>query len=187
MYVIQRHATARQLTSVDPWQLVDELSMIYTMSLTSYSTYSYGKSPAFQFALGSTLAILAASATAFYHYLKEPVFHQTFFGLVMVSVLGRGFYDIETMIRRHPKDSSSTTTEKSMRGDTPADVERARQVRQDDKIVRQCELLYFSSMGLFLLAFVIWNLDNYLCSDLQRMRHEIGLPWGILLEGHAWW
>ncbi|RBA14914.1 hypothetical protein FPRO05_13130 [Fusarium proliferatum] len=32
-----------------------------------------------------------------------------------------------------------------------------------------------------------WKVDNIHCGDLVRWRHEVGLPWGILLEGHGWW
>jgi len=30
-------------------------------------------------------------------------------------------------------------------------------------------------------------LDNMFCGTLRRWRRDIGLPWGILLEGHGWW
>jgi dihydroceramidase len=36
-------------------------------------------------------------------------------------------------------------------------------------------------------GFLIWNLDNIFCGTLRRCRRDIGLPWGILLEGHGWW
>jgi len=42
-------------------------------------------------------------------------------------------------------------------------------------------------LGVFLGGFGIWTLDNVYCSTIRRWRHEIGLPWGILLEGHGWW
>lgn len=39
----------------------------------------------------------------------------------------------------------------------------------------------------FLGGFAIWGLDNVYCSNLRVWRREMGLPWGILLEGHGWW
>ena len=34
-----------------------------------------------------------------------------------------------------------------------------------------------------LFAFAIWNVDNLLCPQLTRLKHKIGWPWAILLEG----
>ncbi|KAM5480509.1 alkaline ceramidase ydc1 [Microsporum audouinii] len=42
-------------------------------------------------------------------------------------------------------------------------------------------------LSTFLGGFAIWNLDNEYCSNLRTWRRELGLPWGILLEGHGWW
>ena len=44
-------------------------------------------------------------------------------------------------------------------------------------------------MGLtiFLGGFIVWTLDNEYCSTVRGWRREIGLPWGMLLEGHGWW
>lgn len=38
-----------------------------------------------------------------------------------------------------------------------------------------------------LTAFAIWNIDLHKCLELRGIRHEIGLPWAWLLEGHGWW
>ena len=44
-----------------------------------------------------------------------------------------------------------------------------------------------AAADFFLGGFALWNLDNIYCSKLKAWRHELGLPWGILLEGHGWW
>lgn len=31
------------------------------------------------------------------------------------------------------------------------------------------------------------SVDNIFCNDLRKLRHQIGYPYAILLEGHAWW
>lgn len=36
-------------------------------------------------------------------------------------------------------------------------------------------------------GFAIWGIDNVACSTLRSWRRELGLPWGLFLEGHAWW
>lgn len=31
------------------------------------------------------------------------------------------------------------------------------------------------------------SIDNIFCNQLRELRHKIGYPWAILLEGHGWW
>lgn len=38
----------------------------------------------------------------------------------------------------------------------------------------------------FLLAFIIWNIDNLGCRPITRGKHAIGGPWNWVLEGHSW-
>ena len=40
-------------------------------------------------------------------------------------------------------------------------------------------------LSIFLGGFVIWGLDRVFCSTIRRWRHEVDLPWGVLLEGHG--
>jgi dihydroceramidase len=42
-------------------------------------------------------------------------------------------------------------------------------------------------LSIFLGGFGMWNLDIIYCGKLRQWRHQVGLPWGILLEGHGWW
>ncbi|WDK18799.1 alkaline phytoceramidase [Colletotrichum graminicola] len=44
-----------------------------------------------------------------------------------------------------------------------------------------------TGLGVFLMGFLIWNLDNAFCSQIRGWRRQLGLPWGAVLEGHAWW
>ncbi|KAK5008423.1 alkaline ceramidase ydc1 [Cryomyces antarcticus] len=48
-------------------------------------------------------------------------------------------------------------------------------------------LLIGYGLTIFLGGFFIWTLDNEMCSTLRIWRRRIGLPWGVLLEGHGWW
>lgn len=52
--------------------------------------------------------------------------------------------------------------------------------------IRQYKLLALG-FSLFAFGFLIWNLDNIYCTKLRSWRKIIGLPFGILLEGHGWW
>ena len=59
--------------------------------------------------------------------------------------------------------------------------------RRDRKILGRMWVMIGFGLTSFLGGFLIWGLDNVYCSKLRVWRREIGLPWGILLEGHGWW
>lgn len=59
--------------------------------------------------------------------------------------------------------------------------------RRDRKILGTMWAMIGFGLTTFLGGFFIWHLDNVYCSKLRVWRREIGLPWGILLEGHGWW
>jgi dihydroceramidase len=175
--------------SPDPMQLVDELSMIYTTCLMCYATFSHGHSRAFSIILGLSLIGLAAFITLYYHYLQDPTFHQNTYALLTVVVLVRSMFVMEVNIRpslrRSEKARQQTRDPK-----TVGSFERAVQDmedRRDEKIVKEMWLLIATGLSVFLGGFVVWTLDNEYCSNLRRWRRQIGLPWGILLEGHGWW
>ena len=59
--------------------------------------------------------------------------------------------------------------------------------RRDRTIRGKMWVMIAFGLTSFLGGFFIWSLDNVYCSKLRVWRREIGLPWGILLEGHGWW
>lgn len=40
---------------------------------------------------------------------------------------------------------------------------------------------------VFMAGFGLWNVDNAYCGMLRGWRKNVGLPWGVLSEGHGWW
>ncbi|KAF4828552.1 Alkaline ceramidase 3 [Colletotrichum siamense] len=54
-------------------------------------------------------------------------------------------------------------------------------------VLKTMWIMVATGLGVFLSGFLIWNLDNFLCSHIRRLRRQLGFPWGALLEGHAWW
>jgi dihydroceramidase len=36
-------------------------------------------------------------------------------------------------------------------------------------------------------AYFLWNIDVHLCPTVTRVKRQVGLPWGFLLELHGWW
>ena len=42
-----------------------------------------------------------------------------------------------------------------------------------------------TGVSIFLGGYLIWNLDNIYCDQIRRWRHQLQLPWAVVLEGHA--
>ncbi|OJD38771.1 alkaline ceramidase [Diplodia corticola] len=175
-----------------PMQLVDELSMIYTTCLMFYATFSYGRSRAYAQALGLFLVALAAFITGYYHYLQDPAFHQNMYALLTAVVLFRSIYIMEVRLRptlKAEEKAAASAAAVANGNDAAAAVpgEKQRRDARDTEILRTMWLMIGTGLSVFLGGFAIWTLDNELCGTLRRWRRDVGLPWGILLEGHGWW
>lgn len=166
------HATLKY-----PMQLVDELSMIYTTCLMFYATFSYGRTRRYAQLLALLLVALAAFITGYYHYLQDPVFHQNMYALLTAIVLFRSMYIMELRLRP------------ALRAKEQLDdgSEQLRVDRRDLDILHTMWKMVAFGLTIFLGGFAIWTLDNEFCGNLRRWRRDIGLPWGLLLEGHGWW
>lgn len=162
---------------VDWMQLLDELSMIYLTSTTFYAMFSYGQRELVKIAVLAFTISFSAFVTLYYHYLKDPVFHQNAFAILAATVIFRGVYEMERLLRpsRQPKNPRLA----------PGEQEKVN--ARDSAILRTMWALAISGVASVGLGFFIWNLDNMYCSNLRRWRRNVGLPWGIVLEGHGWW
>ncbi|KAM5431442.1 alkaline ceramidase ydc1 [Microsporum ferrugineum] len=168
-----------------PMQLVDELSMIYTTCLMCYATFSFSRSRTQCYILGSGLLSLSIFITLYYHYIQDPVFHQVAYGVLTAIVVFRSMWVMEVTLRpslrrlrnqNKPNFSGQTLT---INGETVNE--------RDVRILKSMWVMVAYGLSTFLGGFAIWNLDNEYCSNLRTWRRELGLPWGILLEGHGWW
>lgn len=169
-----------------PMQLVDELSMIYTACLMCYATFSFSKSQVFRQVLGIGLVSLAAFITLYYHYLQDPVFHQNAFAIITATVLFRSMYVMEVNIRPSLRKKYAT----AQKYVDPAAISKSEELanaHRDERIIKEMWFMVVYGLSIFLGGFGIWALDIKYCSRLRSWRHDIGLPWGILLEGHGWW
>lgn len=160
----------------DWMQLLDELSMIYLTSTTFFAMFSYGQSRAIKILVFMFTISFSLFVTLYYHYLKDPVFHQNAFAILVATVIFKMVYEMEYLLRpsRRPKKSSSKKEQKRMD-------------ERDLSILHIMWALAICGVASVGLGFLIWNLDNIYCSTLRRWRRDIGLPWGIVLEGHGWW
>lgn len=173
-------------------QLLDELSMIYTTMIMFYATFAYKKSSAYSIVLGTSLLGLAVFITLYYHYVQDPTFHQNAYGLLTVIVLVRAMYIMEWNIRptykarQRAADALADGTSNII-ASPKEKTELKRQDVRDMKILKTMWIMIGYGLGIFIGGFLIWNVDNVYCSKLRVWRREIGLPWGIFLEGHGWW
>ena len=178
-----------RLCPPDPMQLVDELSMIYTTCLMCYATFSYSRSRKSNERLASGLIALAIFITFYYHYLQDPVFHQRVYALLTTVVLLRSTYVMEFTLRPSLKRNEDKYRlrhgGKSMSA-KEQDISRWKD-RRDKRILGTMWVLIAHGLSTFLGGFAIWGLDRRYCQELRVWRREIGLPWGVLLEGHGWW
>lgn len=172
----------------DPMQLVDELSMIYTTCLMCYAVFSYSKTRQFAIILATGLVSLAVFITLYYHYLQNPVFHQTVYALLTVVMLARSTYVMEFSLRPSLKMSEEQYKRQRKRSMTADEKVISRfQDRRDARILKLMWTMIVCGLFTFLSGFALWSLDNEYCSTIRRWRRQVGLPWGILLEGHGWW
>jgi dihydroceramidase len=168
-------------------QLVDELSMIYTTMLSCFSSFSHKRSRSFTILLALFLVGLAVYITAYYHYIKDPKFHQRAYAILTATVLIRNMIVMELHLRpsnKRRRESDQRPIEKL----SPMEKrERQRTDARDMKILSTMWAMIATGLSVFLGGFAIWQLDNVYCSNLRQWRRHIGLPWGIVLEGHGWW
>ncbi|KAG8625821.1 hypothetical protein KVT40_006222 [Elsinoe batatas] len=172
-----------------PMQLVDELSMIYTTCLMFFATFSHKKKAPIPLLLGIFLVALAAFITGYYHYLQDPAFHQNMYALLTAIVLFRSMYIMEINIRPSLRKQGGVFPNEEQVDNRAAlpEKERLRQEKRDKEILTTMWTMIAFGLTIFLGGFGLWTIDNEYCSTLRRWRHAIGLPWGILLEGHGWW
>ena len=186
--------------------------MIYTTCIMWYATFSYRKSRMYSIILAVALAGLALFFTGYYHYLKDPTFHQNAYAILTTAVLVRAMYLMEVNLRSSLRSSIGASCNGSAVDEMPTNgsiVEKSSQkeLRQvngraaapsprnhskrannrDERILQDMWFMVLYGLILFLGGFTIWSLDIKYCSTLRSWRQEIGLPWGMLLEGHGWW
>lgn len=193
-------------------QLIDELSMIYTTCIMWYATFSHGKTRLYSIILAVALSCLALFITGYYHYLKDPTFHQNAYAILTAIVLIRTMYLMEIRLRPSLRSNEGAKANGNITGktqaknqtltngrqrelnqangraSTPSSKRRSTRGENDDKRVLR-DMWFMISYGLVMLlgGFTIWSLDIKYCSTLRSWRKELGLPWGMLLEGHGWW
>ena len=57
----------------------------------------------------------------------------------------------------------------------------------DEVAAKQLHTTLILGIGLFLLGYLLWNLDIHFCTQVRIARRNWGMPYGFVLEGHGWW
>jgi dihydroceramidase len=159
-------------------QLLDELSMIYLACTSFFAIFSHGKTRPATILIFIFTVSLAVFVSVYYHYLQDPVFHQNAFAILTATNIFRGWYQMEHTLRplRKVKRSKSRDVKTQTRED-----------QRDLEILADMWTLSLSGVAYIAIGFFIWNMDNIFCNHIRYWRRAMGLPWGILLEGHGWW
>lgn len=152
-------------------QLLDELAMVYTTCILFYATFSHARSIGVKLGVAALTIGIAAFVTGYYHYLGDPAFHQNMFALLTSIVV---FYNMYLM-------------QKTLKQPNQEPIMGRAKTEEDARRLKMMWQMIPVGIGSVALGFLIWNIDNIYCSRFRTWRREIGLPWGILLEGHGWW
>ncbi|KAJ7610815.1 ceramidase [Roridomyces roridus] len=145
-------------------QLVDELPMIWVTSTAIWLLFD--QDPGFT-SMSTRTRLLTVAAVVFnvsfswsYYINRNPVYHQVVFGMLLLLIAGRIRYLLvhSALGKRIPAEKKRTIG-----------------------------TIFSLGVAQFLLAFLIWNLDNIFCETLTRWKVSIGWPAAFLLEGHSWW
>lgn len=176
--------------------------MIIITLIMCYATFSHGRGLVFSNILAVSLVSLALFIGVYYHILQDPSFHQTAYAILTAIVLFRSMFIMETRLRPAlvGREKNRVMSNGAAGANVPNGIgatgprkvidELARtDVRElsDKFIIKRMWQLVGLGLAIFLGGYAIWNLDNELCGSITRMRREIGMPWGFLLEGHGWW
>jgi dihydroceramidase len=167
-------------------QLVDELSMIYSTCLMCHATFSYARSRIFSTILAFALVSLAVFITLYYHYLQDPEFHQLAYAILTAVVIFRSMYMMEWHLRPAFKRNDQITKSRGKKSRSKDGKQQGNQVL-DEQILKEMWKMVAVGLSIFLGGFAVWTLDNQYCSSLRAWRRRVGLPWGIISEGHGWW
>ncbi|KAJ3088387.1 Alkaline ceramidase 3, partial [Quaeritorhiza haematococci] len=138
-------------------QLMDELPMIYGTCVFVFCLINTFPPYSNQHLHIAVLATYAALVTAVYLYIRHPVFHQVSYAFLVAI----------TAI-------------------TP--ILHMRRLRKDYPTQYGLMMFIFVLHTFsYLFGFFVWNVENLNCDRIRAWRDEVGYPFRIVAELHAWW
>ncbi|KAJ3278033.1 Alkaline ceramidase 3 [Borealophlyctis nickersoniae] len=107
--------------------------------------------------LSLLLSAYSIFVTVVYIHLRDPVFHQVSYGLlVAITALVPMKHIVRLSGRR-------------------------------EGLGRRLWWMYGTSLVAYLTGFLLWNIENFNCEVFRSWRETVGYPWRVVGELHAWW
>ncbi|XP_039251628.2 alkaline ceramidase 3-like [Styela clava] len=131
-------------------QLLDELPMIYGTALLIYTLHHTTSNS--KYSSNSDIVIPVSyclTASVVYVTMRNPILHQTFYGLLVFLLIGKS---VQTC-------------------------------NQQPRIIPYAAI----SFCLYLIGFILWNVDNICCNSVRLMRYNVDPGYEPVTQLHAWW
>lgn len=187
------HATLRQAT-----QLLDDLSMLLLGTSFLLSVYTANQTPGVRYLLASIILSSISAVSITYLRSGNILLHTYSFITVLMLTWPRTLYLIQckpsSITDRPGPQKAQAGVEKNqldLKVDPPRFEKKQSDPEKDGSKVdmdRSALTYRLARAGVLLgVAFILWNIDLEMCSDLRALRSHVGLPWNWLLELHGWW
>ncbi|XP_072582070.1 alkaline ceramidase 3 isoform X2 [Vulpes vulpes] len=188
-------------------QLLDELPMIYSCCIFVYCMFECFKMKnSVNYHLLFILVLFSLIVTTVYLKVKEPIFHQRekehkleegqrererkfqavcperqaqFLGLNLITL--RSSPELKPRVGRLNKCATQV-----MYGMLVFTLV-LRSIYIVTWVYPWLRGLGYTSLGIFLLGFLLWNIDNIFCDSLRNFRKKMPPIIGVATQFHAWW
>ncbi|POW09133.1 hypothetical protein PSTT_07015, partial [Puccinia striiformis] len=143
------------------WQLGDELPMIFAGAMSAY--------------------VHLTPAVQIYH--EVDFLHQTAFAAISLKKNASSISVIHT-----PTDLfwSALDSELPPLGLSTSLFQLRKNLSREEEQVRW-DTIFIRRNIMFIIGFLIWNIDNLYCDRISQLKEYLGTPWSFIIEGHAWW
>ncbi|XP_037543548.1 alkaline ceramidase 3 [Nematolebias whitei] len=154
------------MTLLYEMQLLDELPMIYSTCVFVYCLYEcFKQENSINFFTIALLLVFSVTVTLVYLQWKEPVFHQVMYGALVACLVLRSIFIVTWCCSGVFILYLCSTC----------------------RVYPWLRPLCYTSLGIFMLGFLLWNIDNIFCNSLRASREVLPSGVGVLTQFHAWW
>ncbi|PQE32858.1 alkaline phytoceramidase protein [Rutstroemia sp. NJR-2017a WRK4] len=152
----------------------DDTSMLIATSTVLHRVFTYDKSLKYTIVYGCSLFVFMTCFIAWHCITDELVMHSVLFGTgIEIAIIG---LKTRSIINFRVADVAVQRQVKTLVTYGGAYNERY----LDDPLAHKPTVIFVS-------GFILWNIDNSICSTLTATKRSLGMPWSFLLELHGWW
>ncbi|KAI8918775.1 alkaline ceramidase 3 [Entophlyctis helioformis] len=138
-------------------QLSDELPMIYGTCVSVFVLALMWPPERGTLAVTAGLVVYSVAVTAIYVQIRNPVFHEVSYGLLVAATVILPIRHLLKMSDTHPKET------------------------------RTLVILFVASFTTYITGFVLWNIENLNCVAVREWRARAGFPLRVVGQLHSWW